>query len=183
MNSTFFSPNRDIPERRDPPDQNPHVGHGGRDAGIPPPHHRLPPLSESHAVQQDEHNQQWNHCALLLRAHLHPGHQPGRQPGNQFLPLLILSLCTRCIVDVLIFPPRRLLPVVFVHSHRHPAPLLLPVHLLLALPGGAARLPHDQRSARHQLWAHEILLPNWLGSACLHHRSELFSPLKNTTPQ
>lgn len=61
---------------------------------------------------------------------------------------------------------------VSVHRHRHPAAFLLPLHFLLALPGGAACLPHDQRSQRHQLWTHEILLPDWLGSSCLYHRSE-----------
>lgn len=61
---------------------------------------------------------------------------------------------------------------VFVHNRGHSAALLLPLHILLALPGGAAHLPHDQRSARHQLRTNEVLLPDWLGGACLHHRSE-----------
>lgn len=58
--------------------------HSRRDAGLPLPHRDLPALPESHAVQQDEHNQQWSHRSLPLRAHLHPWHQPGRQPGERF---------------------------------------------------------------------------------------------------
>lgn len=67
-----------VSERRDSANQNPDVEHSGSDAGLPLPHHNLPPLSESHAVQQDKYHQQRSHRSLPLPAHLHFGHQPGR---------------------------------------------------------------------------------------------------------
>lgn len=75
---------------------------------------------------------------------------------------------------MLLLPPPPPLVAVSVHNRGHSAALLLPLHLLLALPGGAAHLPHDQRSARHQLRTDEVLLPDWLGGARLHHRCVFF---------
>jgi len=61
-------------ERGDPAHQNLDMEHSWCDTGLPLPHHNLPLVSESHAVQQDKYNQQRSHCSLPLRAHLHPGH-------------------------------------------------------------------------------------------------------------
>lgn len=69
-------------EWRDPANQDPDVEYCRCDTGLPLPHHDLPPLSESHAVQQDEYNEQRSDCSLPLWASLHPGHQPCRQPGD-----------------------------------------------------------------------------------------------------
>lgn len=53
-------------ERRDPAHQNPDVEHSRGDAGLPLPHLSLPAVPESHAVQQDEYNQQWSHRSISV---------------------------------------------------------------------------------------------------------------------
>lgn len=53
-----------VSEWRDSPNQNPDMEYSGSHAELPLPHHHLPPLSESHAVQQDKYNQQRSHSAL-----------------------------------------------------------------------------------------------------------------------
>lgn len=53
-------------ERRDSASENTDVEYSGSDDGLPLPHLDIPPLPESHAVQQDEHHQQWRRRALLL---------------------------------------------------------------------------------------------------------------------
>ncbi len=64
-----------------------------------------------------------------------------------------------------------MLVAVPVYSDGHPAALPVALRLLLALPGGAACLPHAERAARHQLRPHALLLPDWLGRAGLRHGS------------
>ncbi len=57
------------------------------------------------------------------------------------------------------------------YADSHPAALSVALRLLLAVPGGAACLPHAERAARHQLRPHALLLPDWLGRAGLRHGS------------
>lgn len=63
-----------------------------------------------------------------------------------------------------------LLGAVPVHSGCNSAPLLLHVSVCVAVCGSSAYLPHADRSEKHQLWSHEILLCYWLGSPCYHYR-------------
>ncbi len=50
------------------------------------------------------------------------------------------------------------------------APLLLYVGICVAVRGSSSYLPYANRSEKHQLWSHEILLCYWLGSPCYHYR-------------
>lgn len=56
------------------------------------------------------------------------------------------------------------------HSHRHPAALPVPLHLLLGSAGGLAPVPSAHGGARRQCRPHALLLHAGLGCACLHHR-------------
>lgn len=59
---------------------------------------------------------------------------------------------------------------VCLHSHRHPAALPVPLHLLLGPAGGLAPVPSAHGGARRQCWPHALLLHAGLGRPCLHHR-------------
>lgn len=59
---------------------------------------------------------------------------------------------------------------VCLHSHRHPAALPVPLHLLLGSAGGLAPVPSAHGGARRQCRPHALLLHAGLGRACLHHR-------------
>lgn len=57
-----------------------------------------------------------------------------------------------------------------VYGGRHPAALLLHVHVCLDVCGWPPRVPDADRTAQHQLRSHEVLLRHRLGSACDNHR-------------
>lgn len=59
---------------------------------------------------------------------------------------------------------------VCVYSGGHSAALLLYVYVRLDVCGGAAYLPYANRDAQCQPGPNEILLRNWLGLSCHHHR-------------